>query len=842
MWPFCLRKDTAPQPCVIIQDTEFNRMMPYLNINLFAFMPIIFLVYGLTFFMLGITISVENFLSGPSGPSVRFKRFIDSPWGALAVFGLLQGLYEFMETFSILYGGLTLPLKVLRLPVLLLSFYFLFKFGVSYGRNREKGGAGSAGRRLIFPNIMIALWLVLCLYLLIGHGFGDKWLTEAGILSRYLLGLPGGLVAAFALAMSKRDNVPGARKYLMAASLGFGLYAAGLLITSKADFFSLPVPDYGSFYRAVHVPVQVFRTVIMVIVTFALLRFFRLSKDFASIRFKAIMHVIIAVVIPAFCIILLVSYLMADALLRLSHKENERLASATAHRMEVSLINTEKAFKYNMLFARTDRDVPVKDFIEPLLGEDSYMNGVAFFDAGGEIFRAVSDPSSQAVSFSGDAGGLRTRNLLAALTPETALSDFYVLRHGGRNASMVFPLKGGRIEVFLDLERLYESVENGIVDKDWRVLLADDRGGVVLGGIQSAREDMESGKLYDAIEEKIGPTGWALIMEIPRDDVVAPVLDVFKGLVAGILLVYLSAVAAAVFSVGKVTRPINAIAERVKSIGRGDFASTAGIKTGDEVQTLSDEVEKMAVMLVEKKEMEKRLVQTQKIASLGRLVSGVAHEINNPLSVIIWSSQLLLREFKPGDRRHEDLKMLEKHALACKKIVDDLLRFSRTGKQVDIAVDINRNIEEALSLIGKHTKGDISLVLDFDPSSPKVQGDPDRLHQVFLNLAVNAVDAMKKEGGTLTVSTRSAGAARERSVEVTFADTGCGISPEDMERIFDPFFTTKEAGEGTGLGLSVSYGIVSDHNGRMWAESAGGKGSTFHIVLPELENAGQETT
>lgn len=829
-------------------------MMHYLSIKLFSFMPIIFFIYGLAFFVLGATIALENVSSGLSTPPVRFKQFVRSPWGGLSFFGLLYGLYEFMGSFRILYGGLGIPLTVVRLLVLPASLYFLCRFGVLYGRGRQAAEeAGSTGR-LNLPNVMAAAWLVVSLFILAGRGFGDRWFAETGVMSRYLLGLPGGLMAAFSLAASAKAAAQGLRKYLIIASFGFALFAAGLLFTNRIDLFPMSVFNYESFYRTVHIPVQVFRTACAVFITIALLMFFRLSRSFSSIRFKAVLHVIIAVVIPAFCIILLVSYLMAESLLKLSYKEDEKLVSLAAHSMESSILDAEKVIKYNMFLARSDQAVSVEDILLPVLGENADIKGVSFFDNDGEIFAAVKTHSSGGIKFSGDEEGKRLRNVLLSLTPKAGLADFHMGRHDETSISMVLPLPSGRVEILLDLERLYESAEDLSMGKNWHVLLFDDKGGLVLHGSRRGiiREavferpgpdrnaygmtTVENGTLYNAIEEKIDPIGWSLVAEIPREDIVAPVFGVFKGLVIGILAVYLSAVAVATLAVRRITMPVNLIAKRVKAIGMGDFSSVLAIKTGDEIQTLSEEVEKMAVILIEKREMEKRLIQTQKIASLGRLVAGVAHEINNPLSVVIWSSQLLLRELKPGDSRHEDLKTLEKQALACKKIVDDLLRFSRTGKQVDVAVDINRNIEETLALIGSHTKGNICLDLDFDPSFPKVEGDPDKLRQVFLNLAVNAVDAMKKEGGTLTVRTRLYDSGPEGAVEVSFTDTGCGIRPEDIERIFDPFFTTKDEGEGTGLGLSISYGIISDHNGRMWVESAEGKGSTFHIVLPALKN------
>jgi signal transduction histidine kinase len=292
----------------------------------------------------------------------------------------------------------------------------------------------------------------------------------------------------------------------------------------------------------------------------------------------------------------------------------------------------------------------------------------------------------------------------------------------------------------------------------------------------------------------------------------------------------------AVLLVGKVTRPIDLIARRVKAIGVGNFADTLTIKSGDELQTLSEEVEKMAVLLAEKEKMEKQMLQTEKIASLGRLVAGIAHEINNPIGVMLGYSQVLLKELEPNSRHYEDLKTMEKQALSCKKIVEDLLNFSRTEKRINIEVDIIANIKEALSLVTKHfSKRNVAIVIEASPDPPMIMGDPNKLHQLFLNLAMNAVDAMQ-DGGSLTIIADIINSEPERIVEVVFKDTGCGISQDDIGKIFDPFFTTKEVGKGTGLGLSVSYGIVKDHKGDIRVESKAGKGSTFYIVFPAVKS------
>lgn len=843
--------------------------MDYLSIDLFVLMPIIFFIYGISFFMLGVTIAVENL--SPVEP-VRFKRFAASPLGCLSVFGLVHGLFEFIFIFGILYGESFLFVRIIRLFVLSASFYYLFRFGTLYGAGSaipraEKAvsplSTGSGEKTVLsrfaqqtgLPNLLSGIWLLLCLSLLLKEGISTEWFTTTEMLSRYLIGLPGALAASFALAASIRDTTENARKYLLAASIAFALYAFLLSITPRADFFPASILNHENFYKTTHVPTQVFRTVCAVIITFSLLKMLRLSRAFTSIHSKSVLHVMSVVVAPSLCVILLFSYLFSNALLKFSYRENENLTALTASRIETMFNHAGESVIWHIVSPRFAHDGAREDILTSLFRENADINGLAYFDADGEILRVRKDASSQAISYRGNIRSARTRNLFEGVTPEIATGGFILQGHDDRNLYSIIHLSKGHIEVLLDLKRLYEVTDKMKMGKSRHVFFVDDKGGIVLPGERENFPEKEvfartgpdqgiygksseyKGILYNAIEKKIASTGWHVVTLIPRSEIVEPIFGVFKGLVAGFLVVYLSAVVIAILFVRRITRPIDLIAERVKSIGREEYATSSPIRTADELQVLSEEVEKMALLLMEKKKMEKHIMQTEKIASLGRLVSGVAHEINNPLGVILGYCQVLLKETGTENRHYDDLKIIEKQALACKKIVEDLLQFSRANRQMNTTVDLNTNVREALSLVGKYfSKEHISVVFETDPSLPKILGDPDRLHQVFLNLAVNAADSMKKAGGSLTISTRTLEAGTEKLAEVAFRDTGCGISRKDLERIFDPFFTTKKVGEGTGLGLSVSYGIVKEHNGRIEVESAEGKGSIFHVIFPALQN------
>jgi PAS domain S-box-containing protein len=226
--------------------------------------------------------------------------------------------------------------------------------------------------------------------------------------------------------------------------------------------------------------------------------------------------------------------------------------------------------------------------------------------------------------------------------------------------------------------------------------------------------------------------------------------------------------------------------------------------------------------------MEEQMSQTEKLTSLGLLAAGVAHEVNTPLAVISNYIQMLAKQMPEGDPRQSIIEKIVKQTFRASEIVNNLLNFSRTGAAEAADVDVNRVVEETLSLVAHPLKTScIQVVKELGQPLPPVRGSANKLQQVFLNLFLNARDAMPG-GGMLEVRT----AAHNGSVEIEIADTGAGIAREDINRIFDPFFTTKASGRGTGLGLSVSYGIIKEHAGKIDVRSTPGKGTSFHVEFP----------
>ncbi len=237
--------------------------------------------------------------------------------------------------------------------------------------------------------------------------------------------------------------------------------------------------------------------------------------------------------------------------------------------------------------------------------------------------------------------------------------------------------------------------------------------------------------------------------------------------------------------------------------------------------------------VTQRERMEEQMTQTEKLTSLGLLAAGVAHEVNTPLAVISNYIQMLAKQMPGDDPRHAIIDKIVKQTFRASEIVNNLLNFSRTGAAELADIDVNRVVEETLSLVAHPLKtSQIQIVKQLGDGLPAVRGSANKLQQVFLNLFLNARDAMPA-GGMLEVRT----AARNGSVEVEVADTGAGIPREHIHRIFDPFFTTKSNGRGTGLGLSVSYGIIKEHAGKIDVRSTPGKGTSFHVEFPALRKA-----
>ena len=257
--------------------------------------------------------------------------------------------------------------------------------------------------------------------------------------------------------------------------------------------------------------------------------------------------------------------------------------------------------------------------------------------------------------------------------------------------------------------------------------------------------------------------------------------------------------------------------------------------SGSMADTSDNEAEAIHFLIKDieqRKRMEKQIAQADKLASIGELSSGVAHEINNPLGVILGYTQLLLRSEKSTSRRYPDLKTIEKHVRNCKTIVEDLLNFSRKSETEKKMLDIHQIIEDVITFVQHHSDiENITLEKKYNPAVQPLLVDEKKIKQVLINLVVNAIHAVGKKGHIL-ISTDLEEPSGDLMVNVR--DDGHGIEKKHLKNIFDPFFTTKPTGEGTGLGLSVSYGIIKHHGGHIFVESKPEAGTTFTFTLPAI--------
>jgi len=234
--------------------------------------------------------------------------------------------------------------------------------------------------------------------------------------------------------------------------------------------------------------------------------------------------------------------------------------------------------------------------------------------------------------------------------------------------------------------------------------------------------------------------------------------------------------------------------------------------------------------ITERKRMEEQLIITDRLASIGELAAGIAHELNNPLTSVIGFSQLLL-DGKVAGNVKKDLKIISSEAQRAAEVVKNLLTFAGKRSSVKQPMNINNIIDKVLELRAYEQRvSNIRVITRFAPDLPEVVADYFQLQQVFLNIILNAEHFMIEthKRGTLTITTESTGSI----IKASFADDGPGVPKENLGHLFDPFFTTKEVGKGTGLGLSICHGIITEHGGMIQAESELGKGATFVVELP----------
>ncbi len=285
-----------------------------------------------------------------------------------------------------------------------------------------------------------------------------------------------------------------------------------------------------------------------------------------------------------------------------------------------------------------------------------------------------------------------------------------------------------------------------------------------------------------------------------------------------------------------ITTPIADLVQATRKLAEGDMSVHVQTYGGGELAVLGRSFNRMVETLVQ---TQQKLVHQEKLASMGQLAAGVAHEINNPLGSVLLLSDVMYKEISESDPHKEDLEMIIKETTRCKNIVSDLLNFSRQQQVLTQETDLHALMERTIQEVElKTTFEGVQIVRQYSSELPIIHADPDQLQQVFTNLLNNAAEAME-QGGTITLSTKL---VNQHWVEVKISDTGIGIPEENLGKLFTPFFTTKALGKGTGLGLSIVYGIIKLHRGQIHVSSQVGVRTTFTIMLPTNLPIGELST
>jgi len=337
----------------------------------------------------------------------------------------------------------------------------------------------------------------------------------------------------------------------------------------------------------------------------------------------------------------------------------------------------------------------------------------------------------------------------------------------------------------------------------------------------------------------VGNTGLGLIIQMPTRLAYMAAQELLRKLAIWIILIFAIAVLITLFFSSTITRPLKNLSKVASKVGDGDFnVELPKSKTKDELGDLVKAFDKMSSGLKDRdkkiEEANKQLVQSEKMGAFGQMSAGIAHEVKNPLAGILGYTQIAKKKAPPESGLDKYLVIIEKETKRCKDIVENLMKFARSEKAAFDDIDMVQVVKDSVALVDHQISiTGIKIEKKFPSEEIKqmIKGNANQITQVLTNIMLNAQYAMKKkgDGGVLTVEVP---AAENGKAKIILQDTGTGIKKENIPKLFDPFFTTKPSGEGTGLGLSVTYGIIRDHKGEINVESELGEWTRFIISLP----------
>ncbi len=416
------------------------------------------------------------------------------------------------------------------------------------------------------------------------------------------------------------------------------------------------------------------------------------------------------------------------------------------------------------------------------------------------------------------------------------------LSNGGEDRAVVVLVSAAGFEQILQRGNPFESV---LLDADrqavvaigdaedmmyWGRLALENYQGVGKSGVF---EYTANGLDYIAGASKTSIGDLIVVTRISASAAYLTARNLLDNLVfVGLVIVFIAAIFGVVVS-RRITRPLERLSRAVREIGKGDFNVNVDIQSRDEIGELSTSFNDMAVELKEREESlqgaQEALIQSEKMAAVGTLSAGLAHEVKNPLAAVLGYAQLSKTKLDQPEALLKHLDTIESETRRCNEIIGNLMQFSRQEKGEYSQILINDVVRKSMDIVDHQLSlNNVTIKSDLAENLPNITGNANQLQQVLMNLMINAQHAIGDGGGTVDVATLRKG----RSVFLTVSDTGPGVPEEVAAKIFEPFFTTKPAGEGTGLGLSVTYGIIQDHGGDILVTRADSGGAKFVIKLP----------
>jgi len=336
---------------------------------------------------------------------------------------------------------------------------------------------------------------------------------------------------------------------------------------------------------------------------------------------------------------------------------------------------------------------------------------------------------------------------------------------------------------------------------------------------------------------QVGYGSLKTVTQIPMSAAYLSARELLQDLFIIALILLASAAILGLIWSNRLMQPIKRLSEATEVLGKGEYDIHIEVSSRDEIGGLANSFNQMVDELQAREhdliEANNQLVQAAKMAAFGELGAGIAHEVKNPLAGILGLSQLSMRYVKPDDKVYNNLTRIEFETKRCKEIIDNLMRFARQEKVEFIPVDINSVVINAIAIVDHQlTINSVKIEQDLADGLPTMMGNGNQLQQIIMNFMINAQQAMTANSGKVRVSSAL---VENEQIEIRISDDGPGIAEEIQEKIFQPFFTTKEVGLGTGLGLSVTYGIIKEHMGSVSIDSQLGEGATFVVRFPVLD-------